>query len=232
VALIEALPRSLRQSLDPSCAGRAAHISVCHVRPAAQQNIGTIAAMQGDHARAELHFSRSYGAFRDAGYERGMALALNNYGRSALECGNHALAEHVLAHAEQLALRLTDIDPASMCMLNGGEAMLARGAVDEAEDLACRAVGHFGMAGNQWRRLECLCLLGDIERVRHDEAAATLYYEAALAVAREVCAGAEIRKLEARLAQDRAGGVGDNVVTTRRGLSPPRPPPPGTGSCT
>lgn len=169
------------------------------IRGIALQNIGTIAAMHGDHTRAQVHFRDSYHSFEVAGYRRGMALALNNYGRSALECGNAGSAETILVDAEELALQLNDLDLAHMCKLNRAEAMLVRGCLDDAEMLVSQAVGHFGMSGNQWRRLECLRLLGDIGRLRQNDREAQLYYEAALAVARELGARRDIDALESRL---------------------------------
>lgn len=170
------------------------------VRGVAMQNLGILAALRGDHQFAEQRFRESFRAFRDAGYERGMTMTLNNYGRSALESGNAELAESLLHQAEHLALALNDFDLANMCMLNRAEAMVSRGALDEADELASRAIGHFGMTNNQWRRLECLRLLGDIGRVRGKETEAQAYFAAALAVARQLNARVEVESLEHRLA--------------------------------
>jgi tetratricopeptide (TPR) repeat protein len=169
------------------------------VRGIALQNLGTLAAMRGDHQTAEQRFSQSYRAFRDAGYERGMTLSLNNYGRSALERNNHELAEVLFMDAEHLALELNDFDLANMCILNRAEALVARSALDEAVELVSRAIGHFGMTDNQWRRLECLRLLGDIGRERGNLTEAALYYEAALSLARRLDAKLEIESLQERL---------------------------------
>jgi tetratricopeptide (TPR) repeat protein len=171
------------------------------VRGVALQNLGTIAALGGDHTLAESRFRDSFRAFREAGYERGMTMALNNYGRSALESGSADLAESLLHRAERLALVLNDFDLANMCMLNRAEAMLARRAYDEADELVSRAIGHFGMTNNQWRRLECLRLLGDIDRLRGNESEARAYYSAALTLARHLEARVEVASLEARLAE-------------------------------
>lgn len=68
------------------------------------------------------------------------------------------------------------------------------------EELTSAALGHFTTEGNQWRRVDCLRLLGDL-RVRRDEPAiARNLYEAALCLAQEIGAKSEQQKLNSRLA--------------------------------
>src|SRR5262249_47966768 len=69
------------------------------IRALALQNIGAILAQQGQLGAAERAFLESYGCFQRAGYRRGEATALNNYGRAALDRGDVALAESVLEQA-------------------------------------------------------------------------------------------------------------------------------------
>jgi hypothetical protein len=77
--------------------------------------------------------------------------------------------------------------------------MLERGALDDADELASRAIGYFGMTDNQWRRLECLRVLGDIGRLRGNEKEAQLYYKAALDVAARLEARREMEMLQQRI---------------------------------
>ena len=51
----------------------------------ALQNLGSIAAQQGDFARARQYFLRSHRCFEQAGYTHGVAFVLNNFGRAALD---------------------------------------------------------------------------------------------------------------------------------------------------
>src|SRR5207248_11752468 len=60
------------------------------------QNLGSILAQKGQLRAAERSFSESYGFFRQAGYRRGEAIALNNYGRVALDRRNLDLGERSL----------------------------------------------------------------------------------------------------------------------------------------
>jgi tetratricopeptide (TPR) repeat protein len=185
------------------------------VRGVALQNLGTLAALSGDHRNAEARFRDSFRAFREAGYERGMTMALNNYGRSALESGNADLAESLLHRAERLALVLNDFDLANSCMMTRAEAMLSRRAYDDADELVSRAIGHFGMTNNQWRRLECLRLLGDIGHLRGKDSEARGYYLAALTLARHLEARVEVSALEARLAAVEENASGTGILTSQ-----------------
>ena len=49
------------------------------------QNLGSILAQKGQLGAAERAFAESYGYFRQSGYRRGEAIALNNIGRVALD---------------------------------------------------------------------------------------------------------------------------------------------------
>ncbi|HEU4628880.1 MAG TPA: hypothetical protein VFS08_04015, partial [Gemmatimonadaceae bacterium] len=56
------------------------------------QNLGTCAARDGDGAAAHELFTASLSCFRDAGYERGVLIALNNVAAATIEFGDAAAA--------------------------------------------------------------------------------------------------------------------------------------------
>src|SRR5687768_7518470 len=58
------------------------------MRGLALQNLGSIMAQQGELGAAERYFAESYGQFQHAGYRRGEATALINYGRVKLDRGD------------------------------------------------------------------------------------------------------------------------------------------------
>jgi tetratricopeptide (TPR) repeat protein len=169
------------------------------IRGVALQNLGGIAAEQGDLETAEHRFLESYRCFRDADYSWGQAFALNNYGRAAMDRGNLEIAERVLTQAVELARSVEDLDLSALATMNLAETMLAADDYDRAEEAASAALGYFDMVGNRWRRVECLRLLGDINRQHGDLEIAERCYTQGLALARELGVQLEIIRLEERL---------------------------------
>jgi len=168
------------------------------------QNLGSILAQKGHLGAAERAYSESYGFFRQAGYRRGEAIALNNYGRVALDRHNVSLAEQSLEDALTIAREVEDSDLIALTTLNLAEALAQRGEDKRARDLASAAFGHFGSCGNRWREVECLRLLGAIherEDCPHD---AERCYERGLALAEEIDARGEIGLLRDALRRVRA----------------------------
>ena len=156
------------------------------------QNLGSILAQKGQLGAAERAFAESYGFFRQAGYRRGEAIALNNYGRVALDRQNTALAEQLLEDALAIARDVDDGDLVALATLNLAEAMAQRGENKRARDLASAAFGHFGGCGNRWRQVECLRLLGALHEREACLEDAERCYDRSLALAREIDAQGEI----------------------------------------
>lgn len=169
------------------------------IRGVALQNLGSIAAERGDYETAERRFLESYRCFRDAEYDWGQAFALNNYGRAAMDRGSLEIAERVLARAVELARSVEDLDLAALATMNLAETMLTANDLERADETASTALGYFEMAGNRWRRVECLRLLGDINRRDAQPEVATRCYQQALLLARELGVHLEITRLEERL---------------------------------
>lgn len=187
VAAVPLLERALEMTTAP------------RIRGVALQNLGGIAAEQGDLETAEHRFLESYRCFRDADYSWGQAFALNNYGRAAMDRGNLEIAERVLTQAVELARSVEDLDLSALATMNLAETMLAADDFDRAEEAASAALGYFDMVGNRWRRVECLRLLGDINRRHGDLEIAERCYTQGLALARELGVQLEIIRLEERL---------------------------------
>jgi tetratricopeptide (TPR) repeat protein len=168
------------------------------------QNLGSILAQQGQLGAAERAFGESYGFFRQAGYRRGEAIALNNYGRVALDRRNTALAERSLEDALAIAREVDDGDLAALATLNLAEALAQRGETARARDLASGAFGHFDCCGNRWRQVECLRLLGALHEGEQCLDDAERCYQRGLALAEEIEAKAEISTLRDGLGRVRA----------------------------
>jgi tetratricopeptide (TPR) repeat protein len=167
------------------------------------QNLGSILAQQGQLDAAERAFAESYGYFRQAGYRRGEAIALNNYGRVALDRGNIELSERSLEDALALAKEVDDSDLVALATLNLAEALTQRREDKRARDLASTAFGHFRSSGNRWRQVECLRLLGALHEREKCQEDAERCYARGLALAEEIDAKAEIALLRDALARVR-----------------------------
>jgi tetratricopeptide (TPR) repeat protein len=169
------------------------------IRGVALQNLGSIAAEDGDFETAEHRFVESYRCFQAADYLWGQAFALNNYGRAAMDRENFEIAERVLVRAVDMAREIEDLDLAALATMNLAETMLCAGDLERADETASTALGYFDMAGNRWRRVECLRLLGDINRRDGQMDIARRCYAQGLELARELGVHLEVTRLEDRL---------------------------------
>lgn len=172
---------------DPRITGLAIH------------NLGAIAAERGDWDLWRQRLMESVHRFQEAGYERGIALAHNNYGRAALDHGNYVLAADLLQHAVSSAKEVDDPDLLALATMNVAEALGGVGEIARAESMVRTALAHFTSTGNGWRRAECERILGDLENWAEHDSAARKWWSSALATARSIGAQSEILKLEERL---------------------------------
>ena len=177
------------------------------VRGAALQNLGSIAAQQGDFDTARQRFLASHQLFKRAGHLRGEVVVLNNFGRAAVDNGNFRVAADMLPQALSAAKRLGDADLVAITTMNYAEALAGLRDLARASTLASQALEHFTATGNSWRRVECLRLVGDIRRDSGDTAQAARHYDDGLAVAAEIGALAELELLTRRRAQLAGGGA-------------------------
>ena len=168
------------------------------------QNLGSILAQRGQLGAAERSFSESYGFFRQAGYRRGEAIALNNYGRVALDRKNAELAERLLGDALEIAREVEDGDLVALTTMNLAEALGQRGEAKRARDLASAAFGHFDTCGNRWRQVECLRLLGALHEKENCFEDAERCYERGLDLAEEIDAQGEMAAVRDGLVRVRA----------------------------
>ena len=174
------------------------------IRGVALQNLASLCAMEGDYPSAEAHFRDALAAFEHAGYEWGRAHVLNNLGRLAFEQGRLDEAAESLLQAIEETKLIDDLDLLALARLNYAEVLLARSVCGEAESLVSASLGHYATTGNQWRRIECLRVLGDLHVCSGMPDTAIKFYTIALQVAEEIGAKPEQTMLRARLQQVRS----------------------------
>lgn len=169
----------------------------------AVQNLGAIAARRGDFAEAERRFLDSVEHFRRAGYDLGVAVALNNTAAAALDRRNWTLACDVAEQAQDAAMRIGDQELLGIATLNLAEAGARLGDLERAETQASEALGLFRTTGNIFREIECLRLLGDVMRDRGELDAARRAWERGLELATQTSADPEAAQLQERLERER-----------------------------
>lgn len=171
------------------------------IRGIALQNLGVIASEQGRLGDARERFEESRGCFEAAGYQRGVALAMVNAARVLLLEDDDETAESLCAQAEMVAQRVGDLEIAAMAAFNRAEALIRGGRHQEAEEPASVALGYFAGVGNDWRRMDCLRLFGDLHAALGELATARHCYERALELARANDTPREVARLEQILAR-------------------------------
>lgn len=165
----------------------------------AYQNLGSIAAQRGDFPRARHFYQKSHRCFQRAGFPHGEAVALNNFGRAALDHGNARIAEPMLRDALATARRVGDGDLTALVKRNLAEAKLCLDMLGEARTLAEEAQTYFALHDNLIRCVECLRLAGDIARREQALERAAMLYEEGLSLAVKLDAQLEVTLLTARL---------------------------------
>jgi tetratricopeptide (TPR) repeat protein len=136
------------------------------VRGILLQNRGAIAARREDFAAAAELFAESVVAFREAGYELGIAIALINASAAARDCGDAARAVVLAREAAEIARRLDALDFVLLAIENEAHALVDLRRLDEAEELLGEALGHFTSTDNILRQAECLEILGRLYALR------------------------------------------------------------------
>jgi tetratricopeptide (TPR) repeat protein len=171
------------------------------VRGITLQNLGRSAAERREFEQSDRYFAESIDAFRHANYDFGLAVALANAAKAALDRGDVARALEVGEEAIGLARRLNALDVLLTAVQNQAEAFVALGNLDSAESLLTEALGHFTSARNRVRQAECLEVMGRMNERRADDSfTARRCYERARELALDVGDAPLAARLTQRLA--------------------------------
>jgi len=141
-------------------------------RAKALQNLGGIAAEQGDFTQGERLMLESREAYRGAGDERGEANSLLNIGRLQMECGDHDTALRTLEMAVNATKQSGDLEMLAAAQLSLGMVLGALGRMDEAEERITTAYGQFTIADIPAQRVWCLMQLAQLAMTRGEKDAA------------------------------------------------------------
>jgi tetratricopeptide (TPR) repeat protein len=170
------------------------------IQGVALQNLGANAAMRKEFDEAARRFARSEECFRQAGYRRGEAFALNNRGRALLDQGTQpeeALAAFV--QAAGVAAEVGDLDLRALATMNLAESHLKRGETAIARQCLSHACAYYNATQNPWRVIDCLRLEGDIAMAGNQVELARDAWNEALDLAVTLGAQNEIAELRTRI---------------------------------
>ena len=145
-----------------------ARARTARVRGITLQNLGRGAAEGGDFDASDRYFAESIDAFRSANYEIGLAVALGNAAKAALDRGDPQRALQIGQEAIALTRRLNALDVLLAAVQNQAAAFAAIGELESAEVLLTEALGHFTSARNVVRQAECLEIMGQMSEARDD----------------------------------------------------------------
>lgn len=164
------------------------------VRARTEQNLGIIANIQGDLDAALTHYRRSLDAFREAGDERGCALAYHNLGMISADLQLWDDAEEYFRRSLQFAESVDDVHMRGHCLLNRTEVMLARQKYEHARLNAEEALRIFDDLGAPRHKADAYKVLGIVYRETARPALAEARFRAAIDLAVE--AGAALSEAE------------------------------------
>lgn len=186
------------------------------VRGITLQNLGRGAAERRDFDQSDRYFAASIEAFRASKYDVGLAVALGNSAKLALDRGDPKRAIALGEEAIELARRLNALDVLLTAVQNQASALVALGNLDAAEALLTEALGHFTSARNRLRQAECLETMGQMSELRSDDPnTARRCYERARELAVDVGDSPLAERLAGRLA--RLGPPGNATDNGRSG---------------
>ena len=175
------------------------------VRGITLQNLGRSAAERRDFVTSDRYFDQSIDAFRSANYDIGLAVALCNAARAALDRGSAERSIEIGQEAIAIARRLNALDILLTSVENQAAALVALGNLESAESLLTEALGHFTSARNILRQAECLEIMGQMSELRPDRETAIRCYTRALELATAAGDRTLSGRLESRLTRARDG---------------------------
>jgi HD-GYP domain-containing protein (c-di-GMP phosphodiesterase class II)/Flp pilus assembly protein TadD len=165
-----------------------------------EQNLGTLANIQGDLTTAKRHYLMAFGRFQMLGDDLSAARLLNNLGMTQVDAGEWDEAEASFDRAFALADALRHLPTLGNIETNRGDLCLQRGQLVRAREHCDRAFEIFA-------RLDSKTGLGEAHRLYgalHRESSKLYLAEMHLLLAVEMARSSQDRLLEAEAERERA----------------------------
>ncbi|MFL5404152.1 MAG: HD domain-containing phosphohydrolase, partial [Gemmatimonadales bacterium] len=129
-----------------------------------EQNLGILANIHGDHAKALTHYQRSLDAFEKSGDEQGRAIAYHNLGMVSADRGMWDDADRHFRQSLDLARSVGDLHLEGFGLLNQAEVHLACRRHSEARGNAEAALAIFDQLGSRLDKADAYKVLGMVYR--------------------------------------------------------------------
>jgi putative nucleotidyltransferase with HDIG domain len=134
------------------------------LRARIEQNLGTMANVEGDLDTALGHYERSFEAFRAAGDRRGCAVACNNIAMNKADRELWAEADASFRASLEIAESIGDVNLRGLALLNRTEVYIARQEFDAGRHSAEEALRIFDELGSRELKAEAYKFIGVIYR--------------------------------------------------------------------
>lgn len=129
-----------------------------------EQNLGVLANIHGDHARAEEHYRRSLDAWHTAGNPHECAIAYHNLGMVSADQELWDRADRYFGESRHIAEELGDLYLTALCSVNHAEVHLARQCYDQARADAESALAIFDQLGVTAAKADAYRMIGMVYR--------------------------------------------------------------------
>lgn len=134
--------------------------AIPHLRARTEQNLGILANVQGDVAKAMAHYHQSLQSFESIGDLRGCAIAYHNLGMLSADGGEWDDADRYFSLCLGAARSIGDIHLEALGLLNQAEVHLARQQYDQARHNAETALGVFDQLGSLLDKADAYRVIG------------------------------------------------------------------------
>lgn len=170
------------------------------LRACVEQNLGILAAIQGDLREALARYGRSLEAYRAARDASGCAIAYNNLGVASADYERFAEAERYFGQSRAIAERTGDVHLQGLCLVNLAEVDVARQRYENARQNAEQALALFDRLGASGAKADAYRVIG----VSYRESGRPTVAEARLGTAIELAAQAGSVLAEAEASRELA----------------------------
>jgi len=130
----------------------------------AEQNLGILANIRGDHREANTHYLGSLEAYRACGDEHGCAIAYHNLGMVSADEGLFDDADKYFNESYAVAERTGEVELQGLCLVNHADVNVERQQFEEARRKAEAALVLFDQLGDKGSKSVAYRVIGVVYR--------------------------------------------------------------------
>jgi putative nucleotidyltransferase with HDIG domain len=138
--------------------------SSAELRGRAEQNLGILANIQGNHDEALAHYQQSLYAFQRTRDDHGCAIAYHNLGMVSADLGKWEEAEDYFRRCLEITAAVGDVHLSGLGLLNRSEVHLARQRYEDARADAEAALRIFDRLGTRLDKADAYKVIGRVYR--------------------------------------------------------------------